>query len=90
MNADKADQQKVLELARRYGELDGEISWYYATHFAQVHRSLNTAQKQNLMKLRDLENYRCNGAYLYSEPIPMPVFSETDFLFRAAAKPNSQ
>ena len=86
MNADTADRQKVATLARQYGELDGEISWYYATHFAQVNRSLNGAQKQTLLKLRDLDNYPCSGAYLYSERIPMPTFPDTDFLFRAGAQ----
>jgi hypothetical protein len=76
-----ADQAAALALMRRYGELDGEISWYYATHFTQVAGTLTSEQKQSLMRLRDLGDYPCPGAYLYSERIPMPVIANTDFLF---------
>jgi hypothetical protein len=72
LTADSSDCSTVLALARKYGELDGKVSWYYATHFVPVSRSLTIAQKQTLMKLRGLDDYPCNGAYLYSEPIPMP------------------
>jgi hypothetical protein len=81
LNTDSVDQQNVLALARRYGELDGEISWYYATHFAKVGRSLDSTQKLALIKLRDLAEYKCDGAYLYSERIPLPAIPDTDFLF---------
>jgi hypothetical protein len=82
LNTDGANQHAALALMRRYGELDGEISWHYATHFAQVDRTLTGSQKQSLMKLRDLDDYPCYGAYLYSERIPTPAIPNTDFLFR--------
>jgi hypothetical protein len=90
MKSDTVDRQKVLALARRYGELDGEISWYYATHFAQVGRGLDATQRQTLMKLRDLAEYKCDGAYLYSERIPSPAIPDTDFLFRTVTGTGSQ
>jgi hypothetical protein len=85
MKCDSADRQGVLALARRYGELDGNISWCYATRFAQIHRTLTTSQKEELLRLRDLDNYACHGGYLYSEPIPKPDFPNTDFLFKASS-----
>ncbi len=78
-----SDRAGVIALARRYGELDGDISWLYATHFAQVARTLTASQKQELRRLRDLDAYPCRSAYLYSEPIPMPEIPNTDVLFRA-------
>jgi hypothetical protein len=86
LGMEAASREAVLALARRYGELDGEISWHYATHFAQVAHSLGAAQKQALMKLRDLDAYTCSGAYLYSEPISMPAIQNTDFLFGVMQK----
>jgi hypothetical protein len=88
LNSDAVDRQKVLALARRYGELDGGLSWYYATHFAQVEHSLDAIQKQALMKLRDLAEYQCDGAYLYSERISAPAIPNTDFLFRGITGSN--
>jgi hypothetical protein len=38
------------------------------------------------MKLRDLDQYPCKGAYLYSDPIDMPSIPDTDFLFGAPKK----
>ena len=77
-----ADKDTVLALAKRYGELDGRISYYYATHFAKVNRTLSAQQRTKLMKLRNLDaTYTCKGAYLYSRPIAMPTIRNTDFLF---------
>ncbi len=72
---------EFITLAERYGELDGEIVYYYATHFAEVGRSLTDAQREGLWSIRDLEDYPCNGAYLYSENIDMPEIGDTGFLF---------
>ncbi len=78
-----ADKPAVISLSRQYGELDGAISYLYATRFAQVSRSLSEALKQRLMQLRNLDGYVCRGAYLYSDPIPAPPIENTDFLFDA-------
>ena len=75
------DQDALLTLAARYGELDGEISYYYATHFAEVAGTLSSEQQEQLMQLRGLEEFSCTGAYLYSEKIEMPEIINTDFLF---------
>ncbi len=79
-------QTRVLTLSARYGELDGEIVYAYATHLAQVYQSLTATQKISLTALRSLilgefplipEPY----AYRYSDRITMPTIMNTDFLF---------
>jgi hypothetical protein len=75
------DKQAVLALARQYGELDGVVSYYYATRFAEVGKSLSSEQKQMLVKLRNLDDFPCTGAYVYSQPIPMPKIESADYLF---------
>ena len=77
-----------MSLADRYGQLDGEINYNYAVRFARVGRALTTAQKSALAKLRFelIGNLNPTGAYLYAEPIPMPVIENTDFLFGTAPK----
>jgi hypothetical protein len=74
----------LFDLMNRYGELDGDIIYRYATAFAQVSQTLTADQRTQLMRLRtDLLGDLAypNGAYLYSEPITMPVIPNTDFLF---------
>ena len=69
---------------KTYGELDGEISYQYATAFAKVGQSLTSEEKTQLMGLRvQLLGglTKPTGAYLYSQPISMPDIPNTDFLF---------
>lgn len=75
-----ADAATVLRLSRAYGELDGEISWQCATRFASVYRTLTTAQKAALRKLRNQDVFP-KGVYRYSEEIEMPAIPDTAFLF---------
>jgi small-conductance mechanosensitive channel len=81
MTSASIDQEAVQALSERYGELDGEISYYYATHFADVYKSLSNAQKEQLIALRNLDGFTCQGAFLYSKNIDMPKIQNTDFLF---------
>ena len=83
LSSSGVNESKVMSLAREYGSLDGEISYYYATAFSQVGKTLTTEQKANLLKLRNLDKYVClnTSAYLYSEKINMPTVQNTDFLF---------
>ncbi|MEI6973032.1 MAG: hypothetical protein WCL44_16125, partial [bacterium] len=81
------DKKKVLALGRRYGELDGEISWMYATAFAKVNRTLTADQRAAMMKLRNLDGYTSAPAYLYSQPLQtLPKIQDTDFLFSTSGK----
>jgi len=41
---ESADKDKVLSLSRRYGELDGAMSYLYATAFAEVGKTLRNNQ----------------------------------------------
>ncbi len=82
MKEASVDKEKVMALSKRYGELDGEISYLYATAFAQAAKTLTAEQKATLLKLRNLDaKFNCTGAYLYSRAIPMPEVPNTDFLF---------
>ena len=79
---DQPDKQKVLALGRRYGELDGELSWIYATAFVTVSRTLSAQQRAACLKLRNLDDYRSAPAYLYSQPLQkLPSLPDSDFLF---------
>ena len=75
------DRNQFMRLAKRYGKLDGENVYHYATRFAEVFQSLSTEQRDELYVLRDLEGYSADGAFLYSEPIAMPHIIDSDFLF---------
>ncbi len=78
------DQEAVLALMERYGELDSEISYLYATAFAQVGQSLTEAQRAELAALRmEILGDQAfpDGAYLYASPIAIPEIPNTDFLF---------
>jgi hypothetical protein len=75
------DENAVRTLSARYGALDGEISYYYATHFADVGKTLTSEQKAKMVALRNLASYTCEGAYLFSQPISMPQNIPSEFLF---------
>lgn len=81
MTQTSIDEASVVDLSKRYGELDAQIAALYATAFTDVYRTLSASQIAEMHELRDLEGYSCNGAYLYSENIAMPVIANTDFLF---------
>jgi hypothetical protein len=85
LTEESVDNTTVMNLAERYGELDGEIVYYYATHFTEVWQALNSTQKAELEELVDALGYvPCTGAFLYSRPISMPEIINTDFLFSAS------
>lgn len=78
---EKADRARVLALARRYGELDGGLSYLYGTAFAAVGKSLTPEQKTRLAALRHTDPSAPRGPFLYSSPIRTPEIASTDFLF---------
>lgn len=81
-NAGNADEAVILSLSERYGELDGELSYYYATIFSEVYATFTDEQKAKLIKLaNDLGYIEPKGAFLYSEPVSMPSIKNTDFMF---------
>ncbi|MEI6846391.1 MAG: hypothetical protein WCK36_05010, partial [Candidatus Firestonebacteria bacterium] len=78
-----ADRTKVLALSKRYGELDGELSYFYASAFAEVGKSLTPEQKSKLNALRTINPSEPRGPFLYSDPLSNPNIGNTDFLFSA-------
>ena len=82
LKGEMADKDKVLALGRRYGELDGRMSWEYATAFAKVNKTLTADQRQLFVKLRNLDGYTSAPAYIYSDALKaLPALSDTDALF---------
>ncbi|MEI6073482.1 MAG: hypothetical protein WCS31_16980 [Verrucomicrobiae bacterium] len=78
----QADKKTVLALGRRYGELDGEMSYYYASAFAKANRTLTADQRKALVKLRNLDGYTSAPAYIYSDPVSGAVnLPATDSFF---------
>ena len=72
----------MLALSRRYGELDGELSYLYATAFAKVGRNLSALQREALAALRGSGPPDHKGPFLYSDSMPVPLSAEdTGFLF---------
>jgi len=78
-----ADKDKVLALSKRYGELDGEMSYLYAMAFAKVGQTLTADQKVRLARMRASNPADPKGPFLYSTPIAMPRIENTAFLFGA-------
>lgn len=77
------DKATLLALGTRYGELDGEMSYYYAIAFARVKKTLSAEQQAKLMKFRHLDNYTSAPAYLYSTALKeLPPLSKVDFFIK--------
>jgi hypothetical protein len=81
LTGDSADKDKVLSLSKRYGELDGEMSYLYATAFANVGKTLTAQQKEKLAGMRTSNPSDPKGPFLYSTPIHMPKIESTAFVF---------
>jgi hypothetical protein len=78
MKNETPDKEKILSLIKRYGELDGEMSYEYACCYSKIFKSLTVKQKESLMKLRDQYIFP-EGAYIYSDPVELP--KELDCIF---------
>jgi Spy/CpxP family protein refolding chaperone len=74
------DEGKVMSLSRRYGELDGQLSYEMATRFASVYRTLTPQQKAAMVKLRNQDIFP-EGHYLYADPAKEEVSLDTASLF---------
>ncbi len=86
------DKATVISLAKQYGELDGDISYLYATRFSAVGSSLTSSQKNTLTALRKTATAEtggtpdydssCGNGYLYSATLRTPpTVMNTDFMF---------
>ncbi len=94
MAGTSVSEDEVQDLIREYGELEGEMMYYYATSFASVGNSLTNDQAETVMGLRtgyyeefpdyqaNPNAYDCSGAWLYASKLDtMPEIANTDFLF---------
>ena len=81
---ESTSRETVLKLCRHYGELDGELSFYYATHFAEANKTLTADQRASLKKLRGIEGFVAKYPFVYADPIASPVIPSSDFLFAPA------
>jgi len=68
MRNETPDRKKVYDWIVRYGELDVQMSSTYATVFCQISKLLTPDQKQQLIKLRNLD-VTPRGVYLFSDLI---------------------
>lgn len=84
LSGQPADEAHVLALSRRYGELDGEMSYFYATAFARIAKTLSAAQREALNGMRQHDPNDAKGPFLYSEPVANLHIGDTDFLFSAS------
>ncbi len=82
MVEETVSEDAVLALAAKYGALDGEIVYNYATYFTLVNDTLSDNQVTTMMSMRhEWNTITCSGAYLYSERINIPEIANTNFLF---------
>jgi hypothetical protein len=80
---DIADSTTVYALSERYGELDGEMSYYMATRFAEVYSNMSSQQRLDMETLAGELGYMDpTGGFLYSQPVAMPTVVNTDFMFK--------
>ncbi len=86
LNGDAPDESAVLKDMERYGQLDGMISYCYATAFAEINGTLSSEQRSMLVSLREQLGVSVpSGAFIYSEPSNMPDIPNTDFLFSSTS-----
>jgi hypothetical protein len=83
-----ADYNAVMARSKQYGLLDGEISYFYATNFAQLRQSIPTTSttQASLVAIRNtIYSIIPDGAFFYFTNIAMPVIPNTDYLFFPSA-----
>jgi hypothetical protein len=81
LNGQIADHDKVIRLSRRYGELDGEMSYFYAQAFAKVGQSLTQQQRFVLNSMRKVDPNEPKGPFLYSSPVLNPMIDGVEKFF---------
>lgn len=86
MNGQSVDKDKVYNLIKRYGEIDGSLSALYAIRFAEVKKTLTETQMQTLHAIRNLDAVP-EGSYRFSSPVATPELPEIDYLFGIGTTP---
>ncbi len=85
IKGENPSKTQVMEKVLKYGEQDGELSFYYITAFTSVNKTLTDEQRKQLKNLRGLDVYP-QGIYIYSDPEPMPKQIDCSFLFNVPSK----
>jgi hypothetical protein len=81
LQGDGPSESDIMALGRRYGEMDGALSYEYAGAFAQICKSMTPPQKEKLTTLRTDHNHENGTAFIYSDRVPMPKVPDSSFLF---------
>lgn len=81
LRGEAADAKRVEALSRRYGELDGELSYLYAVAFGKVGQSLTATQKATLQSMRQVDPNEPKGPFIYSNPVRDLRIGNTDSYF---------
>jgi hypothetical protein len=81
LRGEMAAEREIVALGRHYGELDGELSYEYATAFASIYKSLNASQRKQLLSLRSHHTRENGTAFIYSDRIQMANMPDSSFLF---------
>lgn len=80
LTSEGPSEAEIRTLGRRYGELEGELAYLYATTFTAIQRSLDAGQRARLQELRGQPSRESGTAFLYSDRIPMTQLPDTFFL----------
>jgi len=80
LGARRPSETELRTLGRRYGQLDGQLAFLYATAFTAIQRSADPGQRARFQRLRGLPSQENGTAFLYSDRIPMPKLPDPSFL----------
>jgi len=80
LRGETPSEKDIVALGRRYGELDGEMSYEYASAFAAIYKSMDASQKQRLTALRSHHTKENGTAFIYSDRIQLSTVPDSDFL----------
>ena len=81
MKNETPDKEKVYSWIKRYGEIDGEMSYNYTMCFSKIYKTLTSEQREKLKTIRDTDVFP-KGTYLFSDPVEVPVLDNSEYLFK--------
>ncbi len=84
IDGETPDKERVVALCKEYGELDGEFIYAMASTFVEVGKNLTSAQRTQMMELRDLADYpdKPGKVFIYSAERDAPNMPSSDYLFK--------
>ena len=78
----KNNLSKIVQLSRKFGELDGIIAYMYANIFSSIRNNLSSSQLKKAIALRNISQYGCSGAFIYAEPSSVPKVDNINLFFK--------